>query len=140
MGWRLANSTLTAGNEVFYANSSTDNQSLTVNGGGSATSPFFCVDSTMPHFRFFARQRATGTGLNIDVVVKSATGAYIGTFPATGLGDGSMPSWAPTPMLGMANGATMPAGMTVQAALRFKAPAAGSWQIDDLYIDPYRMG
>jgi hypothetical protein len=141
VGWTLNNSTLTAGNEVFDANSPTDNQSLTINGGGSSTSPYFCVDSTVRYFRLFALQDAAGSNLNVQVLVKSANGAYMGSFAANGVADGSMPSWAPTGMLGMANGQTMPAGMVVQAALRFSVPVgAASWQIDDLYIDPYRMG
>ena len=141
VGWTLNNSALTAGNEVFDVNSPTDSQSLTISSGGSSTSPYFCVDSSMRHFRLFARQNTAGSDLNVQVLVKSSTGAYLGSYAANGVADGSMPSWAPTGMLAMANGSTMPANITVQAALRFSVPAgAASWQIDDLYIDPYRMG
>ena len=49
---------LTGGNEPWHVVSASDNQSLTIQSGGSVTLPFTCVDSTMPDFRFFARQVA----------------------------------------------------------------------------------
>ena len=58
VGWTLSGASLTAGNEPFYVNDSGDSQSLTIAGGGSATSPFFCVDNTMTSLRFFAQQTA----------------------------------------------------------------------------------
>jgi hypothetical protein len=56
VGWTLSNASLTAGNEPFNVNSSSDSQSLTIDAGGSGTSPWFCVDNTMPSFRVFAHQ------------------------------------------------------------------------------------
>ncbi len=56
VGWTLSGADLTAGNEPCHLNSASDDQSLLINGGGSATSPVFCVDSTMPSLRFFVRQ------------------------------------------------------------------------------------
>ena len=41
-------------------NGSGDGQSLTIAGGGSATSPYFCVDNTMTSLRFFAQQVGAG--------------------------------------------------------------------------------
>ena len=53
VGWTLSGASLTPGNEPFYVNSSGDSQSLTISAGGTATSPFFCVDNTMSDLRFF---------------------------------------------------------------------------------------
>jgi hypothetical protein len=49
-------------------------------------------------------------------------------------------SWAPTlPMLtGSAVGGLVSGG-TAQVALRFTA-VTGSWQIDDVFVDPYQRG
>src|SRR4029079_16058390 len=42
LGWTLSNASLATGNEPFNVNDPGDQQSLTIKGGGSATSPFFC--------------------------------------------------------------------------------------------------
>ena len=61
VGWTLSGADLTAGNEPFHLNSASDDQSLLINGGGSATSPTFCVDSTMQSVRLFVRQTERGS-------------------------------------------------------------------------------
>jgi hypothetical protein len=138
VGWTLSGATLTAGNEPFYVNSSTDGQSLTISGGGSATSPFFCVDNTMTSLRFFAQQAAAGGDLQVQAVVQTPNGTQ--TVPVAELADGSMPSWAPTqPIPGDTSG--LSSDQTLMVALQFNVPAsAASWQIDDVYVDPYRSG
>jgi hypothetical protein len=138
VGWSLSNATLTAGNEPFYVNSSGDSQSLTIDAGGSATSPFFCVDNSMPDLRLFAQQAAAGSDLKIEALVHTPYG--VSAYPVGDLADGSMTSWAPVnPITG--NSRTIPDGTTLMVALRFEVPAAaGAWQIDDAYIDPYRAG
>ena len=74
VGWTLSNASLTPGNEPFLANNSGDSQSLTINGGGTATSPFFCVDNTMSGIRFFAQQVADGSDLRVRALVQTWRG------------------------------------------------------------------
>jgi hypothetical protein len=138
VGWTLSNASLTTGNEPFNVNDPGDQQSLTINGGGSATSPFFCVDDTMSSLRFFAQQAGAGTDLRVKALVQNADGS-VTAVPVADLADGSMPAWAPTDPLG--GSGHVPAGTSVMVALRFRAPVSnGSWQIDDIYVDPYRSG
>jgi len=138
VGWTLSNASLTTGNEPFNVNDPGDQQSLTINGGGSATSPFFCVDDTMSSLRFFAQQAGGGTDLRVKALVQNADGS-VTAVPVADLADGSMPAWAPTDPLG--GSGHLPAGTSVMVALRFRAPiSSGSWQIDDIYVDPYRSG
>jgi hypothetical protein len=138
VGWTLSGASLTQGNEPFYVDSSSDSQSLTISGGGSATSPFFCVDNTMGSLRFFAQQIAAGGGLHVYALVQTADGVQ--TVPVARLLDGSMPSWAPTqPITGDTQ--DLSDDQTLQVALEFSVHASSaSWQIDDLYVDPYRSG
>ena len=138
VGWTLSNASLTSGNEPFNVNDPGDQQSLTINGGGSATSPFFCVDDTMSSMRFFAQQAGAGTDLRVKALIQNADGS-VTAVPIADLADGSMPAWAPTAPLG--GSSHLPAGSTMMVALRFRAPvSSGSWQIDDIYVDPYRSG
>jgi hypothetical protein len=138
VGWSLWNATLSAGNEPFNVNDPGDQQSLTINAGGSATSPYFCVDNTMTSLRLFANQIAPGDDLRVSVLVQTASG--VARYPLADLADGSIPSWAPTnPITG--DTSSIPDDGSLQVALRFRVPqGAGSWQIDDVFVDPYRAG
>lgn len=141
IGWNLSNAELTQGNEQFNVNDPGDSQSVTIDAGGSATTPFFCVDNSMPSMRFFAQQTAEGSDLQVEAVIRTWHGDVVR--PIGDLADGSMPEsdgWAPTdPIDGGAS--QLPAGRTLMVALRFEVPSSdGSWQIDDIYVDPYRSG
>jgi hypothetical protein len=138
VGWTLSNASLTSGNEPFNVNDPGDQQSLTINGGGSATSPYFCVDDTMSGLRLFAQQAGAGTDLYVKALVQNSDGS-VTVVPVADLADGSMATWAPTDPLG--GSGHLPTGSSVMVALRFRAPASsGSWQVDDIYVDPYRSG
>jgi hypothetical protein len=138
VGWTLSNATLTSGNEPFGVNDPGDSQSLTINGGGSATSPYFCVDNTMSSLRFFAQQVSPGAGLRARALVQTSNG--VTTVPLAHLYDGSTPTWAPSDPV-VADTSGLPDGQTLQVALQFTVRAsAASWQIDDVYVDPYRSG
>ena len=135
-GWTLSNAALAAGNEPFFVNGPGDNQALTIGGGGSATSPYFCVDATMSSMRLFADQVATGGDLQITALVQTPNG--VASFAVGDLTDDSMPSWAPTQPI---TGSSSQLGGSVMVALRFSVPSsAASWTIDDVYVDPYRSG
>lgn len=137
LGLTLSGAALTPGNEPFYLHSTSDSQSLTINPWGSVTTPFTCIDSTMPGFRFMTRQLGRGSFLSITILVRSQWGTF--TVPVPNLADGSAPSWGPSPLLGPALSAVkVPVGITYQAALRFQVIGFSSWQIDDLFVDPYR--
>lgn len=139
LGWNLSNASLTQGNEQFYVNGSGDGQSLTISGGGSATSPFFCVDNTMGSLRFFAQEASSGGGLRVQALVQNSDGS-VTTVPIAHLYDGSMSTWAPTDAI-VGNTSGLADGQTLSVALEFtvRNPAA-SWQVDDVYVDPYRSG
>jgi hypothetical protein len=136
VGWALSNASLTPGNEPFYVNDSGDSQSLTISGGGSATSPFFCVDNTMGSLRFFAQQVSAGGSLRVQALVQNSDGS-VTTVPVARLFDGSMPTWAPTdPITGNTSGLSDDQTLSVALQFTVRSPAA-TWQIDDLYVDPY---
>lgn len=138
VGWTLSNATLTSGNEPFYVNDSGDSQSLTIAGGGSATSPYFCVDNTMSSLRFFAQQVSAGAGLRAQALVQTSSG--VTTVPLARLVDGSVPTWSASDPIA-ADTSGLSDGQTVMVALQFTVRAsAASWQIDDVYVDPYRSG
>jgi hypothetical protein len=137
VGWSLSNAELTAGNEPFQVDGGSGNQSLTINGGGSATSPSFCVDSTMPDLRFFAHQSAPGSDLQIQAVFHVGHRQF--AWPLAVVKDGSMDAWAPTRQIGLHVG-LLPGWMHIPVQLRLVVAGGGSWQVDDVYVDPFRLG
>ena len=138
VGWTLSNATFTSGNEPFLVNDPGDSQSLIIAGGGSATSPYFCVDNTMSSLRLFAQQVTAGGGLRVQALVQTSDG--VTTEPLARLFDGSTPAWAPTDPIAT-DFAGLADGQTLTVALRFTVrSSAASWQIDDVHVDPYRSG
>ncbi|MGB9186066.1 MAG: hypothetical protein WCB67_18600 [Solirubrobacteraceae bacterium] len=137
-GWTASGASLTAGSEPFHVLNASDNQSLTIQAGGSVTTPYACIDATMPEMRFFAHQIGSGSDLKVDVLVK--LGGWTMSVPLADLADGSMPAWALTDPILAPPGQSLAPGVIVQGALRFSVTGSGNqgWQIDDILVDPYR--
>jgi hypothetical protein len=132
VGWTLSGASLVSGNESFFLGGSSDTSSLSFRSGGSATSAAFCVDQGFPTFRFMTRSTSGfGALLRVDVIyLDNGTTGTIGYVTA-----GS--AWAPARTVALAIGRTSSGGIAAsQVQLRFTA-VEGSFQIDDLYIDPW---
>jgi hypothetical protein len=140
-GWIVANAGRTFGNEPSHVGGGSDSYSLTIGGGGLAVSPAFCFDGSMPDVRFFAHALGTAGNLQVRLAVLTANGPVSLPFDRVAdLPAASMPTWAPTGPLSLAEGAAAADGQVDQARLLFDVAGPGSWQIDDVYVDPYRMG
>ncbi|MGO9899029.1 MAG: hypothetical protein ACLP0J_04910 [Solirubrobacteraceae bacterium] len=137
-GWVLNGAELSTGSDAgFSFGSISASRSLTIGAGGNATSPRLCVNNTMPYIRFFARQVSPGSDLRVQGVAPSDASPAV-TVTITEVPDGSMPSWAPVGRVALIT-VSLPAGVSVNGVLRFSVPGAtGAWQIDDIYVDPYR--
>jgi hypothetical protein len=140
-GWTVIDGERTLGNEPFYVGSSTDSYSLTLGRRGVAISPAFCVDDSMPYMRFFAQALGMNGDLQVRLVVQTASGRVDIPFSQVAdLAAGSMPSWAPTPQLKLTNDPALANGQTGIGRLVLDVAGSSSWQIDDIYVDPFRFG
>jgi hypothetical protein len=138
-GWSLGSGALVvAGNEPWYVHGAGDSTSLLLNAGASSTTGSMCVGIEHPDIRFFARNNAgLSSSLKVEVLFEDASGNVqsltIGT--VTG-GDG----WGVTPVYPIvANLLPLLPGSHTAVAFRFTAQG-GPWQIDDVYVDPWRKG
>lgn len=126
-----------SGNQPYQIVSTPDGNSLDLPAGSVATSPPMCIDSTFPHFRFFARDLSTGeSGLNVKVMYLDNKGKLKGT--TSGEVRSNDNDWALTDALSI--GVTFNPALYNGAApvrFRFSAGKDTSWKIDDLYVDPY---
>jgi len=140
-GWKLSGGAVpSAGNERFFVGESSDSRSLSLPGGSSATSPPTCVGLQWPTVRLFTRSSGTGllSSLHVDVLFESALTGATRSLRIGAATPGV--DWRPTlPMVMVVNtlGALSQDGM-VPVAFRFTPVGAGSWQIDDVYVDPWR--
>ena len=128
--------------QTAYQDDDDDNQhSLRVPAGGSALSPAMCVDLNYPIFRFMAKA-VSGTGqLRVEVVYPDAADPSFHS--AASLPAPAGRGWDATGDVELfpERGGVAP-GMR-RVALRFTSVAvngtAGTWKIDDVYVDPRRL-
>ena len=110
----------------------TGSHSVEIPGGGTARSPWLCVNSATPSMRFFIR-RISGTGnLTIKGLVNSG-GGQLATITTIA---GASTSWQPSPPI------TFPAFLTastsgINTQFQFSADPGSMFRIDDVELDPY---
>lgn len=132
-GWTLNGASVGNGNEPWQVSGPTDSQSLTIANGGSATSGTICVGVDHPDIRFFARGSNSLASLTVQVLFLDGSG-NTQSLPI-GVLTGSN-AWNVTPplIIGVNLLPLLPDGRT-PVAFRFSANG-GSFQIDDVYVDP----
>lgn len=136
-GWSLSRAGIVSGNESYYVGGEADTSSLRIGMFGKATSRRFCVDYRYPHFRFFAKLAEGSHGLLL-VGARWTEGDDVGYATLGILAGSDHRSWAPTEMLPLADLLRLTdQGRTQHVRLVFTS-LLGSWQIDDVYVDPYR--
>jgi hypothetical protein len=136
-GWALTGGAAVAsGNESYNVRGAGDAKSLKLPAGSSATTPFVCVGADEPTLRLFAKRNSALLGLvstlQVQIQVQTQIGltAWLPVLP----GDLGGSSWHPTiAMPFLVNLLTL--GDRTQVRFRF-VPLLGSWQIDDVYVDP----
>jgi hypothetical protein len=133
-GWTLTGSAhVVSGNEPSHVNDDGDSKSLSLPAGSTATTPPVCVGLAEPTLRFFAKR---DSGLLSSVVVSVQVQTSLGLWVALPLGVDLGGAWHPSgKMLILAN--LLPLLPPDRTAVRFTfAPLLGSYQIDDVYVDP----
>ena len=140
--WRLGGGAkVVSGNEPFYVNSATDRSSLWIPSGGWAEILPFCIDSDEPTLRFFARN--SGSVLSQLAVVATIRTTVLGVTAETTLPLGAIlgttTTWQPSLSTIVGLSANQLLGGTTTISIRF-APLlfGGAWQIDDVYVDPFK--
>jgi hypothetical protein len=137
-GWQLKGSSVVEGNEPYFVHGAAERRSLAIPAGASATTPSVCVTLLHPTLRFFARNKGSLLGLlRVDAIVETPLGLEL-TLPVGVVVAG--PSWTPTlPTPFLANALSLLGrNGELSVAFRFTSMLGGSFQVDDVYVDPYR--
>ncbi len=140
--WQLSGGAkIVSGNESYKVGGAAHSQSLSLPNGGAAVSPFTCVGLGEPTLRLFAKRNTALLGLlstlNVQIQVKTSLGLslWLPVLPGD-LGGSSWHQTAQMPLI--AN--ILPLSTSDKTPVRFRfSPLLGSWQIDDVYVDPLRM-
>jgi hypothetical protein len=139
-GWTLSGGAkIVSGNEPWKVGGSGDSSSLLLPRGSKATTATMCAGIGHPVMRFFAK-RTSGwllDSLKVEVLFETADGRVnslpIGVVLAGG-------SWQPTlPFPVLASLLPLLPGEQTPIAFRFTPVGGGSWQVDDVYVDPWRI-
>lgn len=136
-GWSLTRAYV--GGEPVESALVAGSHGLVVEPGGSAVSPWMCVSTEFPTFRLLDRQLA-GEGsrhLNVTVEWLDLLGlVHAGTGVAAVEG---APEWQPSPVMRLSSAVPLLLpGLSAEVRLVFRPAEASSWQITDVFIDPYR--
>lgn len=125
------------GNETYAVGGAGDLRSLSLPAGSSATTAPVCIGIEHRSMRFFVRGSGEGV-VHVDAVYARRTDAEKSVRLAS-ISAGE--SWAPSPIVSMRVNEIAPEYANALAvSLRFTARGTGSWQIDDVYVDPFRKG
>jgi hypothetical protein len=140
-GWTVnGGAGITGGNEPFNLRRGADQHSLSIPSGGSATSPMMCVDLDWPTMRFVAKQgHDKDAELSVEVLYPEAQGKRATWHEAKKIKSKLSNGWRATDDIKMSPqmGGAFAGGRPV--ALRFTNDSdEGSWQIDNVYVDPKR--
>ena len=140
-GWQLNHgAAVVEGNESYYLNGAGDSKSLSLPAGSSAVSPPVCMAIDTPSFRFVARNSGDPSSqLRVEAVYKLL--GLVRTKTAGTLRAGS--AWAPTQSISTVLTLSTLVGTLIPSAIEIRftpLDSSGHWQVDDVYIDPFRRG
>lgn len=141
-GWTLSGGArVMEGNEPFYANDPADRLSIYVPSGGSARTASTCVAADEPTMRFFVRN--TGSPLSLLAVVARVRTTVLGVTATTtlplGVVLGTSNTWQPSLPVLFKVSLNQLLGGTSTVDFRFTALGlGGKWQVDDVYVDPFK--
>jgi hypothetical protein len=124
---------IVGGNEPFHVGGLGDSSSLSLSAGSAAVSTPICVDATYPTFRLFARNTGKlASRLHVDVLYATSKGR-LAVKPA-GAYRAASAQWSPTGIMNI--NVKFDATGAAPIAFRFTPDNRGTWQIDDVYVDP----
>jgi len=132
--WELDDlASIITGNEPFHVGAASDRSSLSLSAGSAAVSTPICVDETFTTFRLFARNTGNlASKLRVDVVYSTSKGRL--AVKRGGAHKAASAEWAPTGIMKIK--VKFDDSGAAPVAFRFTPDNRGTWQIDDVYVDP----
>jgi hypothetical protein len=139
-GWSLTGGAApVTGSAPAVTGAKLGSKSLLIPSGGSVTTAPMCVGAHSPFFRFQARNTGAAGTLKVEVLYLDGP-KFTGERETGSVTAGS--TWTPTQRLSLSQGIMGVNGNSASQAtiaFRFTPVGAGArWQVDDVYVDPFR--
>jgi hypothetical protein len=133
--WQLENGAgAVEGNSPFAVGAPSDHQSLRLPAGSSATTAPMCIGVEHRTMRFFGTSTKSGTVM-VEALYTKPNGKQKSVTLGAMRGAGA---WAPSDALPMRVNELAGEDNAMSVSLRFSARGNAAWQIDDVYVDPFR--
>jgi hypothetical protein len=133
-GWTLTgNASIVLANEPWHVSGS-GTHALQLGPGASAVSSPLPVNLLDPWLRFFAHSKSANGPLHVQVIFHGLLGNLTGLLNYGSLSAGSYSSWEPTQRVSSL--LALPLATTSAQLIITSQASAGSWQVDDAYLDP----
>jgi hypothetical protein len=133
-GWTLTGKTsVVAANEPWHV-SGAGTHALQLGPGGTAASSTLPINLLDPWIRLFARSAGANGSLRVQVQLRGATGNLTGLLNIGSLSPSGYGSWQPTQRV--LSTLALPLLTTSARVLLTSQATSGSWQVDDVYLDP----
>ena len=133
-GWTLTGkASMASTNEPWHV-SGAGTHALQLGPGASAMSSRLPVSLLDPWIRTFARSAGANGSLRVQVLFHGITGNLTGLLNVGSLAPGSYASWRPTQRV--LSTLALPLLTTSAQVVLTSTATSGSWQVDDLYLDP----
>lgn len=131
-GWSWGNGAKIVGSDSNPLLGASGTHSVEVPGGGTARSPWMCVNSSTPSLRFFLRRVSGSGGLTIKGVVSSGTNK-VTTLTTISAASGT---WQPSPVV-LFPPFLVASSTGINVQFQFTADPGTVFRIDDVELDPY---
>lgn len=133
-GWTLTGkASIVSANEPWHV-SGAGTHALQLGPGATALSSRLPVNLLDPWIRTFAHSVSANGSLRVQVVFRGLLGNLTGLLNVGSLSPGSYSSWQPTQRVLSALALPL---LTTSAQVQLTSTAtSGSWQVDDVYLDP----
>lgn len=130
--WRLRNGALVSSSQNQLARRSGHALGLGLPAGSTATSPAWCVFTFEPTLRFFYSAPSKGAQLRVDTWVRTSNGVVTNSVvikaPATG--------WQVSPIIALPDMHNSNGQQSFRVTMT-PIGTSGTWQVDDVMIDPW---
>lgn len=135
--WTLAGkASVVSANEPWHVSGS-GTHALQLGPGATARSSSLPVNLLDPWIRLFAHSSGANGPLQVQVVFHGLLGNLTGILNVGSLAPGSYSSWQPTQRV--SSMLALPLFTTSAQVVVTSNAAEGSWQVDDVYLDPCKM-
>jgi hypothetical protein len=129
----LGNASVVSANEPWHV-SGPGTHALQLGPGSSALSSPLPVNLLDPWIRFFAHSSNANGPLHVQVIFRGILGNVTGLLNVGNLAAGGYTSWQPTQRVSSL--LALPLLTSSAQVVLTPVTTAGSWQVDDVYLDP----